>query len=136
MAHSYIEYKEGSSRVHDLDLAIACFVIMRQANKFIDHSLDELFNVWLESISFSGAGCIDLRLNEGLDEKKELELAEFIESSLEELLNYSNFYPKENLKFFLSKSKINLQSDYRINLIKKTLIEIKEVVEQIGTYHG
>lgn len=131
MAHSYIEFGNKDFRVHDLDLAMACFLIMKQSNGSLSDNLQELFEDWLESISFDGPGCIDLHLEEYLLEPAHVkELIALMNLAERELKEYSSYYPKIELMRFLEKAKINLTEDYKVEIIKNVLKEFRSIVEK------
>lgn len=127
MAHSYIEYKDKDFRVHDLDLAMACFLIMKTAGSRSE--FQELFDEWMESISFDGPGCIDLHLNDYLvDDGNVSNFRNLLDLAEEELKNISGLFPKSELEEYLGKAKINLVEDYKIELIEGAVHGLRSVV--------
>ena len=130
MAHSIIEFRNKDFRVHDLDLAMACFLIMKQSNGSLSDTLQKLFDDWLESISFDGPGCIDLHLDEHLVESDHInELISLINLAESELKEYSVSYPKIELTQYLDKAKINLIEDYKVDLIENVLKGFRSIIE-------
>ena len=130
MAHSIIEFKDKSIRVHDLDLAVACFLLMEQGRAAGSAFVDNLFEDWVDSISFDGPGCIDLHLNENLVDAKTVQaLRDLITLTMKSLNAESDLYSKEKLNFIFAKAKICLKSDYRVDLIRDALVKLRSLVE-------
>lgn len=130
MAYSVVEFKNKSIRVHDLDLAVACFLLMEQNQVGRSGSIVELFEDWVDSISFDGAGCIDLHLDERLNDAETSQLLkDIIDATIQDLNEVSGFYPKDELNSVLSKAKISLESDYRVDLIRGVLTELRSLVD-------
>lgn len=129
MAHSYIEFRDKNIRVHGLDLAMACFLIMKQSGSSLSNTLQKLFDDWLESISFDGPGCIDLHLDEHLIESDYIqELVVLLDLAEHELKEHSGYYPKMELTQYLEKAKINLAEDYKTDLIENVLHSFRSFV--------
>lgn len=126
MAYSIIEFADKSFRFHDLDLTIACvFIIEQRGTKRVD-LFDRMFEGWIDSFSFDGSGCIDLHLDEHLiDSESKVLLIEKIELVLRNLDEFSESFPKVKLNKLLAKVKINLENNYRIDLITIALEEMK-----------
>jgi hypothetical protein len=130
MAYSIIEFKNKSMRFHDLDLAVACFLLMSQKVGSKPEFVDKLFEDWVDSISYDGPGCIDLHLNENLVNTEEIQaVKDLIDATKQSLDKVSNLYPKDELNPILAKAKITLESDYRIDLIKGALSEFKSLID-------
>lgn len=130
MAYSIIEFNNKYKRIHDLDLSIACFLIMEQNEIEKTQLLEKMFQDWVDSISCSGSGCIDLNLNEYLRDPETIHLLKkMIEKTLQSLEKFSDLYPMDILNPILAKAKISLQNDYRIDLIKNALTELMALLD-------
>jgi hypothetical protein len=130
MAYSIIEFKDKSIRVHDLDLAVACFLLMEQGKTVGSEFVAKLFEDWVDSISFDGPGCINLQLDENLVDAKSVQaLRDLINSTMQSLNEESDLYSKEKLNSILAKAKISLESDYRVDLIRGALVELRTLVD-------
>jgi hypothetical protein len=117
-------------RIHDLDLAISCFLLMRQKYDANSDFVNVLFADWVDSISYDGPGCIDLHLNEHLTNPESIQLVKnMIDTTTQSLDEVSDYYPKDELNAVLKKAKITLESDYRIDLIKGALSEFRSLFE-------
>ena len=130
MAYSIIEFKSKEYRFHDLDLSISCRLIIEMNDEHSFENLEEIFHKWLDSISFDAPGCLNLYLNEYLkntDLKQSIEI--LINDVIESLNEYKNYYPKEKLNILMKKEKINFQNDYKIDLIYKTMNELKNLIQ-------
>lgn len=113
-------------RIHDLDLAVTCFLLMKQKDDENLESVDKLFEDWIESISYDGPGCINLHLNEYLVNSETVQLVKnLIDATMQSLDTLSALYPKDELNPILVKAKITLESDYRVDLIKETLSKLR-----------
>ncbi|WP_435635990.1 hypothetical protein ACSC9U_14400 [Pseudomonas solani] len=131
MAYSIIEFQGKSIRVHDLDLSVACFLLMEKGRSTGSALLIGLFDVWSDSIMFDGPGCIDLHLDAGLVKAEVLqELKSLIDTTMQDLNMISDIYPKDKLNLILAKAKIRLENDYRIDLICGVLDEFRRLVNQ------
>jgi hypothetical protein len=129
MAHSIIDFQENSVRVHDLDLAVACFLLIQQEVKVESESITKLFEEWIDSISFDGPGCIDLHLNDNLgDERTVRLLKELIDATIQSLRKTPGFYPKERLNSIMAKANISIENDYRVDLILNVLVGLRSLV--------
>lgn len=130
MAHSIIEFKDKSIRVHDLDLAVACFLLMEQGRAAGLEPIAKLFEDWIDSISFDGPGCIDLHLDENLVDAETVQvMKDLIDSTIQSLNEESGLYSKDELNSILAKAKISLESDYRVDLIRGALVELRSLIE-------
>jgi len=130
MAHSIIEFKDKSIRVHDLDLAVACFLLIEQKPVARSEPIVKLFEDWIDSISFDGPGCIDLHLDEHLNDAETNKLVkDLIDTTMQNLNEMSGCYPKDELNSILSKAKISLENDYRVDLIRGVLAELRTLVD-------
>lgn len=130
MAYSIIEFHNKSMRIHDLDLAVTCFLLMKQKGDESLESADKLFEDWIESISYDGPGCINLHLNEHLVNSETIQFVKnLINATMQSLDKVSALYPKDELNPILAEAKITLESDYRVDLIKKTLSELSLLFE-------
>jgi hypothetical protein len=130
MAHSYVEYNQRDFRVHDLDLIVVCTLVMNNAVKVDYKKLQPMFDEWAESISNDGPGCIDLQLDGYLvDDESVQKLIQILDLSKRELSDYPETYPKSKLNVSLKKFKINLENDYKTELIGAVLSGIKSLVE-------
>jgi hypothetical protein len=130
MAYSIIEFKNKSVRIHDLDLAVACFLLLRQNGDTNSSLFDKLFEDWIDSISYDGPGCIDLHLNSYLVNPESIQLVKTqIDLTIQSLDETSNFYPKDELNPILAKAKITLENDYRIDLILRALSGLRSLID-------
>jgi hypothetical protein len=130
MAYSIIEFQNKSMRIHDLDLAVTCFLLMKQKGDANLEFANKLFEDWIESISYDGPGCINLHLNEHLVNPEKIRLVKnMIDTTMQSLNKVPALYPKDELNSILAKAKITLESDYRVDLIKETLSELRLLFE-------
>ena len=130
MAHSYVEYNNRDFRVHDLDLIVACTLVMNNAEKVDYKNLQPMFDEWVDSISNDGPGCIDLRLDDYLiDDKIVQKLIQILDLSKREIDDFPDTYPKSKLNASLKKFKINLENDYKAELIRAALGGIKSLID-------
>ncbi len=131
MAHSYVDFRETSFRTHDLDLTIACILILEKSNAVANSKLQPMFKHWMESLTTGGSGCIDLELDRYLTDTDSIEmLAELIDSVDHDLANEtSEFCPKEKLNLALAIAKIHLANDYKVALIKDVLHKLRSLVK-------
>jgi hypothetical protein len=130
MAHSIIEFKYKSMRIHDLDLAVACFLLMSKKSDTNSEFVNKLFESWVDSISYDAPGCIDLHLNDYLvNPETMLFVRKLIDETIQSLDKMSGSYPKDELNSILSIAKISLENDYRVDLIQGVLSEFKLLVE-------
>ncbi|SMF33914.1 hypothetical protein SAMN02745866_02145 [Alteromonadaceae bacterium Bs31] len=128
MAHSYIEYKDKNCRVHDLDLSMACFLIMKKANG--SGKFEKLFDEWMDSISFDGPGCVDLHLTDYLIDIEDVrDFQNLLGLAEQDLKTFSGLYPKSELGEYLGKAKINLVEDYKAELIEEALQRLRSIVD-------
>lgn len=130
MAHSYVDFHNNNFRVHDLDLAVTCFLIIDQAKAIASTKLQPMFNHWVESISSYGPGCIDLHLDHNLNEPESAEiLINLLDLVARDLDSYPDTYPKDKLDGSLRKAKINLENDYKIELIRNVINELRTLIK-------
>lgn len=130
MAYSIIEFSGKNKRFHELDLSIACVLIIEKYRNIANGKYDAMFDKWLESITFSGSGCIDLHLDEYLQDRKlRLVIRELAKSVLQDLDEIGDLYPKITLNKLLAKAKINLENDYRVSLIRSVIEGLNELIE-------
>lgn len=130
MAYSIIEFNNKYQRIHDLDLSIACFLIMEQKEIMKSQLLEQMFEDWVDSISYDGSGCIDLNLNEYLRDSETMHiLKKMIKKTLQKLDDVPDLYTTANLNPILAKAKICLKNDYRTDLIKNALTGLMTLLE-------
>ena len=130
MAHSYIEYNGKDFRVHDLDLILACTLVINNAVKTNHKILQPMFDEWVDSISNDGPGCIDLKLDDFLvDDESIQKLNQILELVKTELSGFPDNYPRNKLNESLKGYKINLENDYRTELIRDVIKGLKALLD-------
>ena len=133
MAHSFVTFEEKDIRVHDLDLAIACVLIVDAAKQNdvrpkIGPRISAMFDEWLDSISHTGPGCIDLKLDEYLSAKEDrgqlISILEHVRTSLSNSPELS----AGKLNALLLPTKIVVKSHYSADSVVGVLDAIKTVL--------
>lgn len=129
MAYSNLEFSGRFARIHDLDLSIACFLVIELGSRVGSSFLDDMFEAWVDSISNGGPGCIDLQLDKFLKNQERADLIiRLIDLVIRELESMSEVYPRERLNSMLVDVKKKLDVDYRVDLIKGALISLQEII--------
>lgn len=129
LAYSTLEFSGRIARIHDLDLSVACFIVMELGKNISSDFLNEAFESWIDSISYDGPGCIDLRLDSFLKSQERVDVAvSLIEGAIRDLDIMSGEYPKDRLNLMLASAKIKLNADYKIEFINQALIELRRVI--------
>ena len=129
MAHSFVEFSNRTVRVNDLDLAVACSLILLEGRRNDASTLESMFLAWEDSIAFSGAGCIDLHLDVHLASvEKQHELRKLICSANKIVETYTSGIPKSVLNPILVPLEIRLEHNYRTDFASGTLRSILSVV--------
>ncbi|WP_445656544.1 hypothetical protein [Achromobacter sp. NCFB-sbj8-Ac1-l] len=129
MAYSFVCFKNKEFRVNDLDFAVTCFVLIKQADASALEEFGLMFDQWLDSIAFSGGGCLDLLLDKYLTTCEKIKrFSELLDLARYDVSSYGEFYPGELLCQDLSKVQIALAGNYRVSHISKTLCELQRIV--------
>jgi hypothetical protein len=103
---------------------------MNNAEKVDYKNLQPMFDEWVDSISNDGPGCIDLRLDDYLiDDKIVQKLIQILDLSKREIDDFPDTYPKSKLNASLKEFKINLENDYKAELIRAALGGIKSLID-------
>ncbi|WP_146232622.1 hypothetical protein [Pseudomonas protegens] len=129
MAYSILEFSGRFIRVHDLDLSIACFLVIEVGSGMASTFLDDVFEAWVDSICYDGPGCIDLRLDFYLTNKERESLIVSLIGEVARNLEFvSGFHPKDRLNAILVRTKIKLVEDYKVELIEEALIGLRGLI--------
>ncbi|MEY9331840.1 hypothetical protein ABH911_002151 [Pseudomonas protegens] len=129
MAYSNLEFSGRFARIHDLDLSIACFLVIELGSRVGSSFLDDMFEAWVDSISNSGSGCIDLQLDKFLKSQERVGLIiRLIDLVIRDLESMSEVFPREKLNSMLVGVKIKLDVDYRVGLIIGALIGLRKII--------
>jgi len=88
-----------------------------------------MFEAWVDSISNSGSGCIDLQLDKFLKSQERVGLIiRLIDLVIRDLESMSEVFPREKLNSMLVGVKIKLDVDYRVGLIIGALIGLRKII--------
>lgn len=129
MAYSNLEFSGQFTRIHDLDLSIACFLVIESGKYVSSEALDDMFDSWVDSISYGGPGCIDLQLDKFLKSQEYADVVVgLIDRVIQELYSMADVYPKEKLSSMLAGVKITLNADYEVKLIRTALAGLRKVI--------
>ena len=129
MGHSFVSYKDKDLRIHDLDVAVSCLIIIKQSENY-SIELKEMFDAWIDSIHYSGTGCIDLHLDEYLINQEIIKtLVHLINISINEVNKHGGFYPKEIINELSKQVGITeFKNDYETRRIIDTLSEMEKLI--------
>lgn len=135
MGHSYIDYKDESIHLNDIDIIWAVHVMSHYGKQLLEernikgNAFEIIFDFWKETSLNGGVGCIDLKLDSYLADEKMIEFfIEVIELSIKQVPDSNDMidcdYPGDG-----SDGKLNLGKANKDKIIE-TLLKLKAIVEK------